>query len=567
LALLGWVLVGGLVVVPQVAVGTWTPKVALALTLVGPGLVSLVDQAIRRDGAACAGLALLGVGAVSTLLAHRPVLAAVGPYLFGTGLWFLAAVAGAWSLGRRLLTRYGAVLGAVLILVAVLNVVVAVLEHILGARSYVFSHSSGRPPGLLGNPVHLGAFAAAAFSLVAGWVASRATGVRGRALLATVGLLTVLAVGVQLSGSRIALMAIVVAAALAAVRSTGADRFLAGVALVAGLSVAGGLPAGGDESLTGTQRVGLTSEAFGARLDAWRSGMQAVAERPLLGWGPGGFLAATSDSRTRRIVAANGSDGYYLDAHNAVVETGVTLGLLGLSMWVAWWILAVRGASGPLVWLAAAIGACALFQPQHVYLVPVAALAFGAAGRSPPATAAPPIRAVWLVVGAFGLLAGLFVAGVFVSGQWQVRRAYDRRDPHLLAIAERRLPWPEISLLRWQFAGRRGLGGDTAAQREAIAAAEEAIRRDPRYPPAWNALGTAELDFGDPARARRAYRQALRLDPWSLRAMLGLERLAAADGDRAEVRRWQRRACRIGPPACRLARELARPPARRPVRS
>ena len=83
--------------------------------------------------------------------------------------------------------------------------------------------------------------------------------------------------------------------------------------------------------ITDAGRVGST---LGKRLDNWAAGMQAFADRPLLGWGPENHMAAVS----RYDRAAAETNRSRDRAHNEAMERAVTGGLLGLAAWLSLWI-------------------------------------------------------------------------------------------------------------------------------------------------------------------------------------------------------------------------------------
>lgn len=62
---------------------------------------------------------------------------------------------------------------------------------------------------------------------------------------------------------------------------------------------------------------------------------------------------------------------------------------------------------------------------------------------------------------------------------------------------------------------------------------EEAVRRGPRNPAAWHALGLVQLKRGDLVGAEHAYRSGLLADPRALENRVGLATLALARGDLA----------------------------------
>lgn len=78
-------------------------------------------------------------------------------------------------------------------------------------------------------------------------------------------------------------------------------------------------------------------------------------------------------------------------------------------------------------------------------------------------------------------------------------------------------------------------GGLRAARWGELGLAEprlrEAVRRDPKNPAAWHALGLVQLSLGDLTAAEQAYRAGLLADPAALENRIGLATLALRRGD------------------------------------
>src|SRR6478672_9441489 len=116
---------GGLLVLglPNVSGYYWTPKAALVLVALLPGMVALGRLIAARDRAAIAGAAFVVVAGAATLVSPSPLLSVVGLYIEGTGFLFVVALVGAWALGRRLRPHATRVLGTVILAAAVANAV------------------------------------------------------------------------------------------------------------------------------------------------------------------------------------------------------------------------------------------------------------------------------------------------------------------------------------------------------------------------------------------------------------------------------------------------------------
>src|SRR5690349_6288306 len=66
-----------------------------------------------------------------------------------------------------------------------------------------------------------------------------------------------------------------------------------------------------------------------ARVQNFRTAIDAILDRPVLGWGPGRYQAATSQHRSRELEAA-GPDALFADAHDSILHYGVTTGVVGV---------------------------------------------------------------------------------------------------------------------------------------------------------------------------------------------------------------------------------------------
>ena len=71
------------------------------------------------------------------------------------------------------------------------------------------------------------------------------------------------------------------------------------------------------------------------RLAAWRAGIEGIAERPLLGWGPENFIVPYGKYGTGVATTTNAHDR----AHNEFVEEATAKGLLGAAAYIATWVL------------------------------------------------------------------------------------------------------------------------------------------------------------------------------------------------------------------------------------
>jgi O-antigen ligase len=406
------------------------------------------------------------------------------------------------------------------------NAVVAVVQGGFALSTVPFTRYEGRAAGLLGNPVHLGALMVGALALVLPRV--RSNSLRWGAATTLVG------AALQLSGSRFALGLAIVAAVVELLRwrrqaLVAVGALVLGLLLGVGIGAAGGAITGSGRVQAGGQSVGTT-----ARLQTWIGAGHAIAERPLLGAGPGRFRAATSPHRSLALVRNEGADRLFFDAHNVFVEYATTTGILGVVAFAAWLLLACGRARGPLLGFALLVLAMHLVEPQFAGTTPLAFLALGVAGR---VTVAPLHRAATAVI-ALVVVVALGAAGRLLYGDFQLRQAgLDFRAAPAKAAVGLLPPWPEPAKVAGRVSLYRSITTHAPdARAETLHWDQLATRRDNTDPEAWSALAEAELYFRDARAAERNFREALRWDPWSVRALNGLASAYVADGDRARAK-------------------------------
>ncbi len=515
----------------------WAPKAAVCLVLVGPGLVALAGQLVGRSRSAWLAAGFLAWAGVSTLMSRSPTMALIGGVNAGTGLIFVAVLVGCWSLGREVEGARRRQLAGVIVGAAVANALVAWFQ----ARGLVppALESPGRAAGFTGNPVHLGAICAGALWLAAG----RAGRERGHlGWLLAVG---ALAGGTQLSGGRAAFVVGAVAVLLG-IREAGLRRRAVIIAAAAAGVVL--FPIGAEGALLASGRsVGADAGAqVGLRLDLWRIGLEALGDRPLVGYGPGRFEAATSP-RLSASLAGSGTANW-TDAHNWVVEYAVTTGVVGLLLAGAWLAAAARRARGPLAGFALLAGAYLLVEPQSVVLTPLILLALGASGPGPPPR--PGAERWWTLARVGAGLMGLGPAGLLLAGEVFLERGFTDASRRDFSRAHRVLPpWPEVSVVGSRIESFRAIEGRSEERRRtALSLAREATRRDPAHAGNWARLASLEVVWGGQDRAEAAVGRALERNPWNALALRTRIDLAQRRGDGRTLEETCRRLGRLRTP-------------------
>lgn len=536
----------------------WAPKAAVCLLLLGPGLVVLARLVLAGDWAARLALGFVGAAALSTLLSDNVVLSLVGSANWGTGLLFVATLAGCWALGAVAGERRRRQLVLAIIAAAVINAVVAWLQTrglVPPALEDPRASKGGRTGGLLGNPVHLGALMAGGL-----WLVGRRVG-RERGSwwwLLPVGLV---AGAAELSGGRSA-VALALLAALACVPGAGTRRAAALLAAVAvGVVMA---PVGVDGAVVGSARLtpdrapatDSAGKPVAARTDTrfavWRISAGAFSDRPLVGGGPGRFQSATSP---RYDATSAQEGGVFKDAHNWLVEYGVTTGLLGLLLLLAWLGVAGWGARGSLAGFAVIIGGAGLVEPLTVGLTPVALMALGAAGRRRDVDSGDDggFGRTWGLAAAGSLAAGAMAGAVLLLGQGFMGHGRLNDSPgqvqRALTLSP---PWPEVAGVAARVESFYGVTEGEPHRTRTLEFARRATQRDPADPAPWSYLGFIELVWGDEGRAATAFAHSLEQNPWDAEGLRGSVALAARRGDKTALEESCRRLRTLhrAPPAC-----------------
>jgi O-antigen ligase len=565
------------------ALPAWAPRYAMLPVIAGVGLTGVPALLLRRPRRTAILAAAFGAwAALASGAAGNSTVALWGRYPLGTGLVFVLALIGAWAGGASLRAPARGQIERALLAACVVNASVAVVQKVVDLSAYGLATFEGRSAGLYGNPVYLAGLLAGGLWLAlcrldrGGWAAAGAVVLIGAA--------------VDLTGSRFGLLLALVAVAAVTPRlgwrRAGMAAVLLALGLAAGTSI-GALAPG--TSATSVDRAGeVAASGVRPRIDTWYSAIGAVAERPLLGWGPSGFLAATSPRRSLATARSEGPDVLFADAHNLIVEYAVTTGLPGLALLGAWLVcclsdarLAVSPTASkvgtrarrlhPLTGFALFILAISLVEPLHVGVTPLAFLALGAAGagtgagargafagHSPERTASvstdsPPSQALvclWRSVAALIIAIGMAVTVVLGTGLLALRQADLSADPAGAVTATNRLPaWAEPSSVVARLFAFRGLSGhDPAATAAARHWWAESAGRDPDDPARWNDLGGALGSAGNLAGAKVAFSRALDRNPWSRKALSGLAEIESQQGHPDLADGYRQRATRLSRP-------------------
>lgn len=489
----------------------------------------------QRLALGCAG-AGLALAALSATLSPRPAAAfdTLRTMVLFAALAVLAGAAAVSAPLWRSVVR-GFVAGAAV------NAVASLLQRrgVVELFQYTAEGGRGFASAWVGNTGVLGlALALAAVLLLPALVRSRSTGQR----LAGGALLALLLAGLIGSNSVTGVLALGGGAVVAALVLLPGRRWrllaAAGAAAV-GLALAASL-------ILADRSAQTVNQLLTYRLAPWSAAVEMAAERPLLGWGAGGFRAEypphvmAAELRWETRLVNPHLSGSYAEAHNDVLQAMAELGLPATLLLLAaaglavWPLLrspsADAGRAAVLATLTAgAVAAAAWFPLQRPAAAILLLVALGRAWRlaadreeaaeeaaeeTGPRTAAPARSVPWWLR-AVAVLAVALLA-----------------RPDLPAYAaERRLAGVQVALQR--VSGMPG-GMQRSVALRRIAAEAAALDTYPGDERPANAAGMAAMLVGDPRRAADHFAGALAdAERPELVANLGLARAASGDRDGA----------------------------------
>jgi O-antigen ligase len=489
--------------IEPVLIPAWTPRTAVALLVAPIGLTLLAADLRQRDRPALWFTGFMFACTVGTLVADVPLWNIRGGFGRDSSLTFLLLLAAFWATGRSLdspgrrLVAAASITGAAMsCLVAVAQVVVAPSN---GATLALFA---GRPSGLFGNPVYLGAVAAGVCTLAAvAW--SRGSCPTGIGIASV----TLFAACVSLSGSRGAAVGVVVGVVAAIVGADNRTRLL-----LASSTVAGWIGAQLLSNLNDGRDVAarVTLEDAG-RSTVWKYAAEAIADRPVLGHGFGQFRAAIQGHFEPDFVrehARNPFQDAWPDAHNVVFQFGVIGGLAALAFMAAFGYSAARRARGPAAWAAVAVMLTWMLQPVTLATGSMAFVWLGLA-MAPTVSArpGPSDRTVHLLVA----LGAIMAVSLLLVDQ-SIYRLLDQPEELTARVDD----LPSDPVLATLAADRQSLIGDLD---DAEFWARRRAELEPFSAVASASLAALLLDAGDWVGAEHEIRRSLDEDPYNPEAL------------------------------------------------
>ncbi len=544
---------------PALVFEAWTPRVAIAAAMLPLGSTVLFGQIRERDRSARLLVLALGWTIIAGMVSGAPRTALTGVVGRDMSAFVVVCCGSLWAVGRQTTPRgrhwIAVAVGAATSVVATIGILQVLLDVRAGSLALV----SDRPGSIVTNPVYFGALSA--LGVVLG--VERISGGRHNGWHVSV---LVCGVAVSLSGSRVAWVSVIATiVVLLAVRRTvrTAGAVVSGVvSLSIGVAVDRWVGAGRNAADR------LSEGNAGGRLDAWRYGLEAAADRPIFGYGFGRFRPAVQRRFEPEFVRDHAYDDLgqaWFDAHNAVVGVLVAVGVVGLCLFAAWVISSLTEARGSLLWCLVPLAAHWMLQPISLYTLPLAAVLFGASMPAVRARSAqraiepdqpggqsaaevgsvvlPSLTTVRILVLA-GLLFGLLVVMADVA----LRRAADRVDSGTAAVmGEIYFGDPVVSNVVAQIAA----ADPNVEERSVILEwKERSARTEPDRPYWWTQLAEEQIASERFDAARISLDRALDLQPYNIEALRRLAILALRTDDLALLEFALDALCEVGQPEC-----------------
>jgi O-antigen ligase/tetratricopeptide (TPR) repeat protein len=368
-------------------------KVGLTAVLLLLAWRGCVDAGVLRVPAAIAALVFVGAAGLAALTSLEPRTSILGNYLVHRGLSTLA-VEVAWFVLAATWVRSEASLSRLASGFTVAGALTAI--YVLLQAAGVDPLSWPPPPnddrltiGTLGYPNNVGEYLALTLPLTA-WLAWRGKGTQ-RDLAAwalVVQLAGLWATQARVAWATVVLQAILIGPLLACAcwrraRTVGMVLSLVpavgalalfGTMLLAPTAASGAGPLG-DRLLSGCPngQCAYRGEPLATREALWRSALAMSWDRPLLGWGPDTFQLVYPGYRSTELDALDGAVARADVAHNVVLDTSTSTGILGtlaaVGVFVAVLAVLLRAAFGAATSSDRRIAAIALLLAWTSYVV------------------------------------------------------------------------------------------------------------------------------------------------------------------------------------------------------
>jgi O-antigen ligase len=492
----------------------WTFRMMILLVAIPPGAIAIGRLLRNKDRAAAFASAAVLWSTLGALTSGQVNASFQGFIGQDASVVSYAGAVSLWALSRFSSERARPMVIPVLVASLGLNLFVAFVQVTLRLDQGDLAMQGARAVGLTPNPVYFGALMAAG-SGIAIWQAVNAPAGRrggwcGAALL--------FGSGLSFSGSRVAAGALLVVGAVLVVRSSQRGRAAAGLSCALIGMLAGSVLARLLE-LDRDAVSRLSDAGSGGRLVYWRVSLDAIAERPLQGWGLGRFRAAVQGRLPLDELVQFGDAPTFWDAHNLFVGLAVAVGIPGLLLWCAFAWSAGRRVPPHLAPAVAAIAITWMLQPAGLTTLPLVVMLLGFVGSSnepvdadaPGRVVRPWAKAVSVAAVTSGVLAAtwLGVAAARLESAVQASDSGTALDAASMFGAD-----PIATDLVAKIHEIEGYDSD-AQRAELLGAFERTTEVEPGRALWWIELARRQGLLGDPVAALVSTRHALELEPFN----------------------------------------------------
>jgi len=246
-----------------------------------------------------------------------------------------------------------------------------------------------------------------------------------------------------------------------------------------------------------------------------------------------------------------GDDGTwaFFDSHNLFVQILVTLGLIGLLLFVLFLAASLHRSSGATVWMAGAMFLTWQLQPAVLQTWPVglALLGAGSAALAPRVSSSRLPR--FAVIGA--LLVGAFLASSFLAADEQLQTA-DVGRPLSLPASMWMYSHDSVVASSMSDGGfDPSVGAWDAAEKEYVLTwAKRATQDEPDFPLWWSLLALRALRYDELDLARHAAERGIEIEPKHIPSWQALKIVGQRTGDQELVDRADHVLCTYGFGSC-----------------
>jgi O-antigen ligase len=518
----------------------------LVLLVLPAGTIALTLLARSRDQAAILALLFLAAAGISALLSPEPALAFKGRFGAHSFVIMYLGVFGLWGIGRTLSAKATSVLPLVVVAAMVPNIGLGVVQILLDIDTGPLATFTGRASGFFGNAAYYGS----AMSGVAGYVAARA--LRDRSVV-WLPLVVVFSFGTAISGSRVAIAALLLVFSVLAVAQRSRRVVQPSLGVAAGF-LAAMLFTRITSSTSAVDR--FATDGGDGRVQVWRYGLRAFGERPFLGWGLGNHGVGVRPHFTQAFTRDYAYDDRLIswnDPHNIVVLLLVSTGAIGVVLAAAFLVAGVRNVTDiPLVAMFAVTFLTWMLQPASIESLPVAMLVLGASAKRldarSPSSDVESAAHRWLRPAATTL--GVVLAGYFLVADARLNAALNSGD---LAgsVAAARWLWDD-PVVTDALADRFTSIAITDPQfsDEAIEWSTRTVEIDGTRPYYWGLLARHQLALGMHDDALVSINRALDLETWNPTAWQLQLAYAIIVGDDQLAERSREVVCKLDLYAC-----------------